>query len=233
MYVDSDTHPCVRSKRPRVYRHHVHMFFNMCARGAGTNGDVLNVHTPSYPPPLPQTTHTRKKKKTKRKKKSPPILLTKICPQKRYHVPQRFTKYSPDLTHFQNRASSIIERSALARCNILIIRNRNTPPDKDHHTTKRRQQDENTPNQPTTTRDTRHDSAPQHAHVYVHVYVCVYVHVGVHVHVGVSQAFDLPQWLNVPSLLTKCNHDKPHGGKTVNHKKKFPPGSKTANRSTA
>ena len=31
-----------------------------------------------------------------------------------------------DLTYFENGASSIIERSALARCNVLIIRNRNT-----------------------------------------------------------------------------------------------------------
>ena len=30
-YVDSDTLPCVDSKRPRVHRHHVRMFFNMCA----------------------------------------------------------------------------------------------------------------------------------------------------------------------------------------------------------
>ena len=39
------TSPCVRSKRPRLYRHHAHTCFNMCARGAGTHGDVLNVHT--------------------------------------------------------------------------------------------------------------------------------------------------------------------------------------------
>ena len=31
-----------------------------------------------------------------------------------------------DLTFFENGASSIIERSALARCNVLIIRNKNT-----------------------------------------------------------------------------------------------------------
>ena len=38
------TSPCVRSKRPRLFRHHAHTCFNMCARGAGTNGDVLNAH---------------------------------------------------------------------------------------------------------------------------------------------------------------------------------------------
>ena len=43
-----NTCPCVRSKRPRVYRHHAHMCFNMCARGAGRNGDVLNVHTETF-----------------------------------------------------------------------------------------------------------------------------------------------------------------------------------------
>ena len=35
------TCPCVRSKRPRVYRHHAHMCFNMSAC-AGVHGDVLN-----------------------------------------------------------------------------------------------------------------------------------------------------------------------------------------------
>ena len=34
--------------RPRVYQHHAHTRFNMCARGAGTNGDVLNVHTETF-----------------------------------------------------------------------------------------------------------------------------------------------------------------------------------------
>ena len=36
--------PCVHSKRPRVYRHHAHMF-HTCGLGAGTHADVLNVHT--------------------------------------------------------------------------------------------------------------------------------------------------------------------------------------------
>ena len=36
--------PCVDSKRPRVYRHHAHMCYHM-RRGAGTHGDVLNLHT--------------------------------------------------------------------------------------------------------------------------------------------------------------------------------------------
>ena len=30
---------------PVLYRHHAHMCFNMCARGAGTHGDVLSGHT--------------------------------------------------------------------------------------------------------------------------------------------------------------------------------------------
>ena len=30
-YMDSDTPPCVHSKRPRVCQHHAHMCFNMCA----------------------------------------------------------------------------------------------------------------------------------------------------------------------------------------------------------
>ena len=43
-----NTSPCVRSKRPRVYRHHAHTCGNTCARGAGTHGDVLNVHTVTF-----------------------------------------------------------------------------------------------------------------------------------------------------------------------------------------
>ena len=48
-------HPCVDSKRPRVYRHHAHMFQHVhtetlttCGRGAGTHGDVLNLHTEAF-----------------------------------------------------------------------------------------------------------------------------------------------------------------------------------------
>ena len=41
-----NTSPCVRSNASLcMYRHHAHTCFNMCARGAGTNGDVLNVDT--------------------------------------------------------------------------------------------------------------------------------------------------------------------------------------------
>ena len=40
------TPPCVHSKRPRVYRQQAHMF-HTCGLGAGTHGDVLNVHTES------------------------------------------------------------------------------------------------------------------------------------------------------------------------------------------
>ena len=43
-----NTSPCVRSKRPRVYRHHAHTCWNTCARGAGANGEVLNVHTVTF-----------------------------------------------------------------------------------------------------------------------------------------------------------------------------------------
>ena len=45
-------HPCVDSKRPRVYVQNVTVYagntrtcFSACGRGAGTHGDVLNLHT--------------------------------------------------------------------------------------------------------------------------------------------------------------------------------------------
>ena len=40
----SNASSCVRSKRLLVYRHHANMFF-FNGLGAGTHGDVLNVHT--------------------------------------------------------------------------------------------------------------------------------------------------------------------------------------------
>ena len=68
------TSPCVRSKRPRVYRHHAYMFQHMCAwcrhtrgRLECTHGDVLNLHTVTFLNPhtgfprffsVPQHTHT-------------------------------------------------------------------------------------------------------------------------------------------------------------------------------
>ena len=42
-----ESFPCVRSKRPLVYRHHAHMFQHMCAWCRHTR-DVLNVHTEAF-----------------------------------------------------------------------------------------------------------------------------------------------------------------------------------------
>ena len=91
---------------------------------------------------------------------------------------------------------------------------------------RQRHVDNTTPHQttqPTTTRDTRRDTATHnkkkdtHVHAHVHVSVCVYVHVGVtfcsilkkknavwNTYLPwcvLSHAFDLPQWLNVPFLI--------------------------------
>ena len=51
----AEKHPCVHSKRLRVYVQNVSVFtgttrtcFSTCARGAGTHGDVLNVHTQAF-----------------------------------------------------------------------------------------------------------------------------------------------------------------------------------------
>ena len=113
-----------------------------------------------------------------------------------------------DGTHVENGASSTIERAALARCNVLIIRNRNTlqticsatfapflccsffffPSSYDdamrgtttqgQRPPRQRQVDNTTPHpttQPTTTRDTRHDTAPHNkktkTHTYTHMYM--------------------------------------------------------------
>ena len=58
--------PCVRSKRPRVYRHHAHTCFNMCAwcrytrgRFGRTHKDVLSGHTGFFSAARPHhTPHT-------------------------------------------------------------------------------------------------------------------------------------------------------------------------------
>ena len=61
--------PCVDSKRPCVYRHHA-ACGNTCARGAGTYGDVLNLHTgtPHTPQHTPhtRTTHNNTRRQTDR-----------------------------------------------------------------------------------------------------------------------------------------------------------------------
>ena len=65
--------PCVDSKRPRVYVQNVPVHtgttrtrFNICSRGAGIHGDVLNVHTEAFLKPntvfhvfLRAATHTK------------------------------------------------------------------------------------------------------------------------------------------------------------------------------
>ena len=57
--------PCVRSKRPRVYRHHAHTCFNMCAwcrykrgRFGRTHGDVLSGHAGFFSVSHHTTHHT-------------------------------------------------------------------------------------------------------------------------------------------------------------------------------
>ena len=80
--VDLKRPPCVHSKRPRVYRHHVHMCFNMCAWCRHTRRCFECTHGsrfertrgPSSSLPFPthtHATHTQKKdKKRKRKRRT-------------------------------------------------------------------------------------------------------------------------------------------------------------------
>ena len=116
--------------------------------------------------------------------------------------------------YIEKGASSIIERSALAGCNVLIMRNRNTLQTicfsdlraislllfssssflffyddamRGDHDTRTKS------TQPTTTTDTRHDTAPHNknnkgTHTYTHMYMYLYVYMYMsvfHVHVGV------------------------------------------------
>ena len=79
--------PCVDSKSPRVYGHHAHMCFNMCAWCRHTRGRFESRHGENFERthgPSPNThTHAKKGVKTKEnKKKSPSVLLTKICPRR-------------------------------------------------------------------------------------------------------------------------------------------------------
>ena len=85
----SKTSPCVRPKRPCVYRHHAPMCFNMCAwcrhtrgRGASIHGDVLDGHTG-------------------RREVSSSVLLTKICPRRVITCPKSSPKKRKNLTHFK------------------------------------------------------------------------------------------------------------------------------------
>ena len=75
------TSPCAPAPRPHV--------FSTCARGAGTHGDVLNVHRPSSNKPH---THAKKDKNERKKEEITASSAYQNLPTKGYHVPQRFTK---------------------------------------------------------------------------------------------------------------------------------------------
>ena len=135
----------------------------MCARCAGTNGDVLNVHTETCFHSVKQVflTFLERLKRMLGSSLIDNFLFSMNGPHMGYHVLQRFTKETleslpilslrigrtrnvPDstnhslyLTKLFNSSypegkrwilpfffCSIIERSALARCNILIIRSK-------------------------------------------------------------------------------------------------------------
>ena len=100
--------------RPRVHIQNVPVCTGTTC-GCSTHGDVLNVHTPSSPL-LQQTTHTQKKKEneTKKRRNHRQYCLPKFA-HKGYHVPRRFTKETDGSQQFENRATSIIERSTFAR----------------------------------------------------------------------------------------------------------------------
>ena len=130
-----------------------------------------------------------------------------------------------DLTFFEDGASSIIERSARARCTVLIMRNRSTLQticsatfapflscsffffpffydDAMRGTTTQgqRHHDDNTthtqpPNHPTT-RDTRHDTAPRNQKTKTHTYTHMYMYLFVYMYMSVFMYMLCP----VPSL---------------------------------
>ena len=52
--------PCVRLKRPHVYRHHAHTCWNTCGRGAGIHGDFFECIHGFFPRlfSVPQHTNT-------------------------------------------------------------------------------------------------------------------------------------------------------------------------------
>ena len=84
-----ETSPCVRSKRPRVYRHHARMCYHMRAwcrytrgRFESTHGGVLNVHTEVF-----LNVHTG----TPREEDGSTMLVprTMVSPRVAQHHPQR------------------------------------------------------------------------------------------------------------------------------------------------
>ena len=92
LYVDSDTPPCLQSKRHRVYRHHVHMcsyMWTCCWHTRGrfecTHGGVLNPHTGFSTFFQRATTHTHTKHTPR-----PP---TTPRPQRHTHTTQHTTSH--------------------------------------------------------------------------------------------------------------------------------------------
>ena len=156
-------------------------YVSTCARGASIHGDVLDVHTGTC------RVDTRRRVEWTHegifiRKTSvftflehlnwmlgssliANFLLTKICPHMGCHVLQRFTKsihwILPILRMERGQLiptrRSIIGRSALARCNILIMRSRK---DQGQGPPRQRHVDNNTPHH-TTPHHTTHHTTPQ------------------------------------------------------------------------
>ena len=110
--------PCVRSKCPRVYRHHAHMYKNMCAwcqytrghferthggRGRGGQRDTPHRHSTQHTT-THKTQHTREHN-----------TAYQNLPTQGYHVLQRFTKSK----HWILNVFSLKNRSRTTCCRFL------------------------------------------------------------------------------------------------------------------
>ena len=143
-----------RDKRSRENQHHAHMFYACgVGRGAGTHGDVLNVHTETRPmhtplpsPPISHTQpHTATHNKQTRRHKD-----TKTQRQTYTHTQRSPAPATPDRPPERTRANTIQTTDTTNR----------------HRYTGRRE---------TRQDKTRKDEARQ-MHIYTHTYTYTYTH---------------------------------------------------------
>ena len=185
--------PCVDSKRPRVYRHHAHMCYHMCAWCRYTRGRFESPHGGFL------DGHTEGRGRGERGEGGHrQVLLTKKSPRRVLTWPHKFTERNPWILPIRSlridREQLVPESSnhSLYLMNLFIFSNLEESAHTTHtnttHTHTHQHNDPPThptplPSPPSPLPPLAHAHANAHVHARVFVYVCVYAYVDVYVYV--------------------------------------------------
>ena len=143
---------------------------NTCARGAGTHGDVLNLHTEVFG----TDTWGRGRRGERGEGGSPSVLLTKKSPRRVLTWPHRFTERNPLILPIQglriDREQLVPESSnhSLHLMNLFIFSNLE---ESAHTTDTNTNTKTQTPTQQTQTPTQRHTQHTQHTHTHTHQHI--------------------------------------------------------------